>query len=181
MNVVKIVGKVLLRIALSVVGLTATIAVVLIVLCLAIFLTSGPHPPSDGELIESYTQHKAEFNELAILLIAQDNRFVVFPDSEQCQIVGERMIEAQSDQKCAELVRYFRFLGLGWAYAGDEPLWLPVYNWGLSVSGLRKGYFYTTDESWFLAEGQIVESTEDPCKEPCFRRIDTNWYIYLDD
>ena len=181
MNASRAAGKDFLRAGLSVVGCIAAMLVLLVVLCLVLFLTSGPHPPSDRELTEKYAQHKVEFNELAVLLTAQDNWFAVFPDSDRCQIVGERMIEAKDDNNCAELVRYFRFLDLEWAHAGDEPLWLPVYNWGLSVSAFRKGYLYTTDESWVQKVGQIVDSTDGRCKAPCFRRIDTDWYIYLDD
>jgi hypothetical protein len=181
MKALRVVGKELPRTCMSVAGLTAAIAVLLVVLCLVLVQTSGPHPPSDGELTEKYARHKLEFNELAALLTSQDNRFVVFPDSETCQIAGERIIEAKDDKNCAELVGYFKYLGLEWAYAGGEPLHLPVYGWGLGVSAFRKGYLYTTDESWVQKVGQIVDSTDSRCKIPCFRRIDTNWYIYLDD
>jgi hypothetical protein len=77
-------------------------------------------------------------------------------------------------------VRHFKVLGLDWAYVGTEPLWLPVYNSGLGISGVRKGYFYSTRRA--DVQGRIVASTEAPGEPlPRFGQIDENWYVYLDD
>jgi hypothetical protein len=74
----------------------------------------------------------------------------------------------------------FEALGIQSAYAGAEPLYLYTYTWGLGVSGLRKGYIYTTDPNR-LVPGHIVGSTERNCRAPCYRQIDEDWYIYQDD
>ena len=131
-------------------------------------------------MIEYYAQHSTEFNQLAEMLVSERRLIVVFPDSGRCQIAQQQMVEAESDDKCAEFVKLFRRLELNWAYCGDDPLTLTVFSSGLGVSGMSKGYVYASDPLHF--QGNIVESTEGSCGTlPCYRQIDTHWYVFLDD
>lgn len=168
-----------LRIGKLLVTIVAGVVLTLAAVCLIAYFSSMPNPPTDDQMMDYYRQHKAEFGLLANKLSAMSTTMVIFPDSAQCQ-VGQQMIETKDNEQCAEFIALFRSLDLEWAYVGHVPLYLPVYNWGLTVSALRKGYFYATHPSQ-LWEGEMVETTQAPCRHPCFRQIDDNWYIYLDD
>lgn len=168
-----------LKIGKVLVAIVASVVLTLGALCLIACFASIPHPPTDEQMMDYYVQHKAEFGLLEDKLSAVTTTMAVFPDSAQCQI-DQQMIETKDNEQCAEFVALFRSLDLEWAYVGHVPLYLPVYNWGLTVSALRKGYFYATHPSQ-LWDGEIVKTTQGPCRYPCFRQIDDNWYIYLDD
>ena len=119
----------------------------LIVWIFFIFLPSGPsndsiarEHPSDEQLIVNYNQHKAEFNQLAQMLINEKTLLIIFHKGNgTCQVENQKLINVASDEKCYEFVKLFKSLGLDWAYGGSEPLWLPVSHYGLSVSGSSKG------------------------------------------
>lgn len=160
-------------------AIVASFVLVLAALCLISLCAARPRPPTDEQMIDYYRQHRAEFGILEDRLSAASTEMAVFPDSGQCQI-GQQMIEAKDNEQCAEFVTLFRSLDLEWAYVGDAPLYFPVYNWGLSVSALRKGYFYATHPSQ-LPGVDVLETTQGPCRYPCIRRIDENWYIYRDN
>ncbi|MCP4595441.1 hypothetical protein [Neptuniibacter sp.] len=133
-------------------------------------------------MISHYMQYEIEFNQLAQMLVDEADILIVFPDDEKCNISEnlDQSIMDAVDQRCNEYVKSFKLLGLEWAYSGDEPLYLSVHSEGLSVSAIRRGYSYTSDP--LDLRGEVVESTEGTCKQlPCYRQIDENWYIYLDD
>jgi hypothetical protein len=150
---------------------------VLLATCL---FSPSEDPPSDEQMIERYVQNEAEFNQLAEMLVSEERLVAVFPDSGKCQIAQQQMVKAGSDARCAELVELFRQLDLGWAHCGYDPLTLAVFHSGLGVSGVSKGYVYASKPQQFKRD--FVESTEASCETyPCYRQINTNWYIYLDD
>ncbi len=47
------------------------------ILCLVLFSALMDRPLSDEDLIENYSRHKAEFNQLAVLLMDQEEDFIV--------------------------------------------------------------------------------------------------------
>ncbi len=170
-------GKILLGIG-TFVKCVSWIMAGFVVLCLVLFFALMDRPLSDEDLIENYNQHKAEFNQLAVLLMDQDEYFIVHPGGNRCSQAGKSMA-AGDNRQCAELIRYFKLLNLEWSYAGRAPLWLYT-----PVAGgweLRKGYFYNPEKFQLPVPGQIVSSTNVPCDGLCFRKIDTDWYIFISD
>jgi hypothetical protein len=154
--------------------------------CVFVFWLSSRSPnfivhshPSDEQLIDNFTQHRAEFDQLAQMLIEEQELFVIFPDDPgKCQIKDQKLIKATDNSKCNDFVQLFKRLGLEWAYSGSEPLRLPVSFSGISVSGSTKGYYYSSDPSALSSE--IVSNTDKASGQSVYRHIEGNWYIFLD-
>ena len=114
-------------------------------------------------------------------MLTQETRLlVIFPESGNCQIEKQQLVNSTTDMKCDAYVQLFRSLGLNWAYSGAESLWLTVSTYGLSVSGSEKGYFYTS-----LLEpldGTLVDNIEEAggAQRPLYRHIENNWYLFYD-
>ncbi len=138
--------------------------------------------PSDEELILNFTKHQDEFEQLAKMLIAEKEIGVIFPDTGRCQLPDQKLIQRTDSQSCAKYVDMFRTLGLDWAYtnlwARKGTLWFTVSNSGLSVSGSSKGYYYSADGTTHF--GVLSENTDNAKGQIVFRRIEKNWYIFLE-
>ena len=139
--------------------------------------------PDDQQLIDNYAQHKTEFNQLAQMLLQETRLLVIFPDSGNCQIEDEKLVNSATDEKCKAYIQLFRLLGLNWAYSGPGTLWLTVSSYGLSVSGSEKGYVYTSQLPTLDEGGTLVNNIEEASGFllPYFRNVDDNWYIYYDE
>jgi hypothetical protein len=143
---------------------------------LLIGASSRPRP-SDEQMIDTYNQHKAEFNQLAQMLINEKEFLVIFPEPEHCQVENQRLLKGSDNERCADYVQRFKQLGLNWSYSGSEPLRLQVYAAGLWLAGIYKGYLYTS-----TTPSPLVSNAEDfqGRKLPIYRQIEGDWYIYLD-
>jgi len=139
--------------------------------------------PEDQQLINNYAQHKTEFNQLAQMLLQETRLLVIFPDSGNCQIEDEKLVNSAIDEKCKEYIQLFKLLGLNWAYSGPEPIWLTASSYGLGVSGSEKGYVYTSQLPTLDGDGTLVNNIEEASELllPYFRHVDNNWYIYYDE
>ena len=138
--------------------------------------------PTDEEMITKYTQHKSEFNQLAQTLVADTRIKSIRPSSNACIDFDQQRIAAETDQNCAKLVKGFNSLGIKDSYGDNDTVYFVIATAGLSVSGIRRGYVYTIDPISFHSRKEIVEATGKDCQVlPCYRQIDDNWYVYLDD
>jgi len=139
--------------------------------------------PEDQQLIDKYAQYKTEFNQLAQMLLQETRPLAIFPDSGNCQIEDEKLVNSATNEKCKAYIQLFRLLGLNWAYSGPEPLWLTVSSYGLGVSGSEKGYVYTSQLPTLDGAGTLVNNIEEASGFllPYFRHVDDNWYIYYDE
>lgn len=137
--------------------------------------------PSDEKLISNFYEHNEEFEQLAKMLISENEIEVIFPDTSKCQISNRKMINSADSLSCANYIKIFRTLGLDWAYtklwAGNENLWLTVSASGLSVSGSSKGYYYS---SVGIPPSAVLSENTDKAKgQEVFHHIKGNWYIFI--
>lgn len=137
--------------------------------------------PSDEKLISNFYEHSEEFEQLAKMLILENEIEVIYPDTSTCQISNQKMINSADSLSCANYIKIFRTLGLDWAYtqlwAGNENLWLTVSWSGLSVSGSTKGYYYSM--VGIPPSAVLSENTDKAKSREAFHYIEGNWYIFL--
>ncbi len=138
--------------------------------------------PSDEKLISNFYEHKEEFEQLAKMLISENEIEVIYPDTSECQISNREIINSADSLSCANYIRIFQTLGLNWAYtnlwAGNENLWLTVSASGLSVSGSSKGYYYSSVD--IPPSTALSENTDKTKGQEVFRHIEGNWYIFIE-
>ncbi|MDX1688913.1 MAG: hypothetical protein R3248_13100 [Candidatus Promineifilaceae bacterium] len=153
----------------------AVACALLFVVYLIATLTPSTRHLSDEEMLTHYHQNSAEFNQLAEMLLAEDELLVIFPDEGECQLKEGRIRDTAINRRCATLVDLFRQLGLNRAYAGPEPIRLPMSFAGLAVSGSTKGYLFTS-----TPPEKLVSDTDewDGQSDFLYRAIEGKWYIF---
>jgi hypothetical protein len=161
-----------MRLARLMVVLNLLVNVVAIGLCLFEAVTAfewwrANRYPRDEELASYYYAHKAEFNELAQLLIA-DNEFEAIDPKEDfggplCSLRGRLGFVSIENPNCADYVQRFRALGFKSAdvWAGSFEITVAtISTW--APRGTTKGYAYTSKTSTI---GRYVH-------------IEGNWYVF---
>lgn len=178
-DTVHTVGAVLVKIGVKFALIVGVGIVAIVLLCLILFIGSGPRVPSDKQMLNHYAEHKSEFDRLAEMFAVEDELSLVYSGSGRCETNERQPIEPGENDKCDEYVRLFRSLEIGWAYVDGAPVRLSFYTWGLTGHGLTKGFLYATDLSGL--GGIVVKNTATRGNPtPRYREIDENWYIFFE-
>jgi hypothetical protein len=123
--------------------------------------------PSDAEMISHYHAHKSEFNELAQLLIV-DNEFDAIDPKEGaggplCSLRDRSGFVSIENPKCADYVQRFRALGFKSVDISAGTVRITVASistW--APRGSTKGYVYRSEAKTYFS----------------YRHIEGGWYIF---
>lgn len=125
--------------------------------------------PTDEQLIANFSQHQAEFKQLAELLLAEKDISVVLPLEHQCRIDYPRSGKDLGDGNCPEYMQLFNLLGLKFAQidGSSNTLFLHIPpNRPIDFGGSTlKVYIYSTRD---LTQQQ---------KSSVCSHIEANWYV----
>lgn len=140
---------------------------------------SSKHP-SDQSLLGNFQEHKAEFNQLLQMFLADKGlgrvaySFTRPADPQTIGISAERLQQYRT---------MFSRLGLSEGIEGydeKEAVWFRASAMGLSVSGSSKGYAYLKDPPPIIVGNLDSYRSPDGKSVGAFRHIEGNWYLYLE-
>lgn len=145
----------------------------------------------DEKLIENFQSHKAEFNQLLQMFLADKKFGRVASDftrpasvAGKCESPNSRTeTEAGEEQKLAEYRRLFSVLGLSAGiegYCEKATVFFYASTQGLSVSGSTKGYAYLSKAPEKSVDNLDNYRSADNQSFTAFRHIEGNWYLYFD-
>jgi hypothetical protein len=140
---------------------------------------SSKHP-SDQSLLDNFQTHKAEFNQLLQMFLADKGLGRVaydFTRPEHPENIGI------SSDRLQQYRKLFSRLGLSEGIEGydeKELVWFHASAQGLSVTGSGKGYAYLTKPPPLIVESLDNYWSKDGKSFTAFRHIEGNWYLYFD-
>jgi hypothetical protein len=149
------------------------------VICVLLLVGCSRHP-SDSALLKNFQSHRAEFNHLLVMFLADKGLGRVaydFTRPEDPASVGV------SPERLAEYRKLFDQLGLSAGiegYGDKEEVQFYASTQGLSVSGSAKGFAYLTRPPSLLVDRLDNYRSKDGKSFTAFRHIEGNWYLYLD-
>jgi hypothetical protein len=135
------------------------------------------HPP-DQLLLEQFQRHKAEFQQLLHMFIADralERVATDFTRPENPSAVGippERIAHYRSLFQSLQLEAGIE------GYGAKDTIWFLASTRGLAVSGSAKGYVYTRVPPATLTNDLDKTSVKDGV--PIYRHIEGNWYLYYE-
>jgi hypothetical protein len=138
-----------------------------------------PHK-TDDELIKNFQEHKAEFENLLLMVLEDKDLFRVDNDwtspeePEKIGVSKERINKYRKIFKQLNIPRGF------YAYRKEGIYSFTSSAQGLGVSGSSKGYVWSKTIPKNVIENDIDKYTEKPFtqdKYPVYRHIEGNWYL----
>ena len=141
---------------------------------------SSEKHPSDQSLLENFQTHKAEFDQLLQMFLADRGlgrvayNFTRPENPEDVGVTRERLKAYRA---------LFDDLGISAGIEGyDEKdiVWLHASTYGLSVTGSSKGYAYLKERPELVVESLDAYRSQDGKSFTAFRHIEGNWYLYFD-
>jgi hypothetical protein len=152
---------------------------ILLLMVLSLMGCSAKHP-SDQVLLTDFENHKAEFNQLLEMFLADKKMSRVsyhFTRPENPSEVGV------SEQRLQEYRDLFAKLDLSDGMEGNKDkdmVWFYASLSGVTVATSSKGFAYSSKPPQYLANSLDGYRSPDGKAYTVFRHIEGNWYLYLD-
>jgi hypothetical protein len=180
MNVKYLVTNTYVQLAVLSVGAPLVmLAVVCLVFALALAPDTRPHP-TDDVLIDKWTRHRGEFDELLGMFQSDQRLGRVAPTFTR----PERWADAGvAPARIKDYRRRCDDLGLEAGIEGyDEKdvVWFIASARGLSVTGSGKGYVYMTQPPELVVPSLDKYWSSDGRSFTAYRHLDGNWYLFFD-
>lgn len=152
-------------------GVVAVTGVVLLGMAVAPWLSLGSHA-SDDEMIVSFREHRAEYEQL--LRLFQEHKKLSSMDESTGSLPSAKKAGLSSGQ-AESYRRLMKELGVQSIERYFGKILFVTSTKGLAVSGSMKGYVYAKK-----APSPLVENTEGDAIEPVgenYRHIEDGWYV----
>ena len=158
-----------------------------ILLCLILLVTlligcSPSPPPNDDTLLETFRNHRSDFETLANMLIEDTDLQMVARGYTRPDNVYELGISGQRILDYRELLRKLDLLSI---QRHQEGISLTAYAGGaLPDDGIYKGYVYFPDGLPARLRSSLVDNLDNLGWNPdhttsLYRQIDDNWYLWF--
>jgi hypothetical protein len=141
---------------------------------------SGANHPADEALLSNFRSHRADFERLLQMFLADKGLGRVAPDftrPDAPQSVGV------APERISEYRNLFKKLGLTAGIEGYEEkdhVWFHASTYGLAVTGSSKGYAHLKQRPALVVGSLDSYRHRDSRSFVVFRHIEGDWYLYFD-
>ncbi len=121
--------------------------------------------PTDDELSAQFLKHRSELEQLVTLINANHIQFI---DDERCEPTVDAAVQSRARSM-------METTGIKYAAATENVATLVTYTWGLSVSGIYRGFRFdpTGSDVRTGPVGEVIQRHKQR-----FVRIADGWFIY---
>jgi hypothetical protein len=152
---------------------------ILLVFAFSLMGCAAKHP-TDKVLMTDFEAHKAEFNQLVQMFLADKKLFRVSYYATYPENPSEIGVSQQRIQEYRELLHKLD-LREGMGGASDKNMvWFSASTFGLNIADTNKGFAYVAKEPSLIVDNLDGYRSKDGKACTAFRHIEGNWYLYLD-